>query len=60
MARIDPFRPVLGDDIGPTKGQRARSGLLLVVLLVVLGMVVAVSLGITTLVVWTLLKTAIG
>jgi len=60
MARIDPFQPVLGDDIGPTGVQRARSGVLLAILVVVLGIVAAVSLAIVVLVVWTLVKTAVG
>ncbi|HEY6533464.1 MAG TPA: hypothetical protein VIY72_14240 [Acidimicrobiales bacterium] len=60
MTRNDPFRPVLGDDIGPTGVQRARSGVVLAIVLVLLGIVAAVALGVIALVAWTLLKTALG
>lgn len=60
MTRNDPFRPVLGDDIGPTGFERVRSGTILAVVLVVLGIVAALTLGVAVLVAWTLLKTALG
>jgi hypothetical protein len=53
VTRNDPFQPVLGEDIGPTRVDRARSGVLL-------GIVAAVSFGVIALVAWTLLKTALG
>jgi hypothetical protein len=60
VTRNDPFQPVLGDDIGPTGWQRARSGLVLSVVLVLLGVVAAITFGVVALVAWTLLKTALG
>jgi hypothetical protein len=60
VTRNDPFQPVLGEDIGPTRVDRARSGVLLAIVLLLLGMVAAVSFGVIALVAWTLLKTALG
>jgi hypothetical protein len=60
VTRNDPFQPVLGDDIGPSGFQRARSGIVLAVVLVLLGIIAAVTLGVIALVAWTLLKTALG
>ncbi len=60
MSRNDPFRPLLGDEIGPTPAQRTRSGIGLVVLLVVLGVVGAAVVGVLTVVVTAAFKAALG
>src|SRR5690349_23074297 len=45
VASRDPFQPVIGDDIGPTTGQRVRSGVVLGLTLLVLGLLAALALG---------------
>ena len=56
----DPFRPVLGDDIGPTRAQRARTGAVLAVVLVVLGFVAAAALGLAIVLLWAAFTAALG
>ena len=60
MASSDPFKPVLGDDIGPTGVQRARSGLSLVVFLVGLGILAAGALGLAVVLLWAVFTAALG
>ena len=60
VATSDPFRPVLGDDIGPTRVQRARNGIVLVVLLVVLGLLAALTLGLGVVLLWAAFTAALG
>jgi hypothetical protein len=60
VASSDPFKPVLGDDIGPTGAQRARNGLSLVVFLVVLGVLAAAALGLAAVLVWAVFTAALG
>jgi hypothetical protein len=60
VASSDPFRPVTGDDIGPTGAQRARSGLSLVVVLVALGIVAAGALGMAVVLLWAVFTAALG
>jgi hypothetical protein len=60
VASSDPFRPVLGDDIGPTAVQRARTGFALVLLVVVLGVVAAAALGLAVVLLWAAFTAALG
>jgi hypothetical protein len=60
VASSDPFRPVLGDDIGPTPAQRTRTGLLLAVVLVVLGILAAAALGLAVVLLWAVFTAALG
>ena len=60
VAHSDPFRPVLGEDIGPTSAQRARSGVELVVLLVGLGVLFAFALGLGVVLLWAVFTAALG
>ena len=60
MAHSDPFRPVLGEDIGPTSLQRARSGVALVVLLVGLGVMFALTVGLGVVLLWAFFTAALG
>ena len=60
MASSDPFRPVLGDDIGPTRAQRARNGVSLVAVLIALGIVAAGALGLAVVLLWAVFTAALG
>ena len=60
MRASDPFEPVLGDDIGPTRAQRALSGAALVALLVVLGVIAALALGLAVVLLWAAFTAALG
>ena len=60
MASSDPFRPVMGDDIGPTGAQRARSGVSLFLVLVGLGIVAAGALGLAVVLLWAVFTAALG
>jgi hypothetical protein len=56
----EQWQPVLGDDIGPTRGAQARSAVGLFVLLVVLGVAAAGTLGLVALALLTLAGASIG
>jgi hypothetical protein len=60
VASSDPFKPVLGDDIGPSGVQRARNGLSLVVFLIGLGILAAGVLGLAAVLVWAAFTAALG
>lgn len=60
MTSSDPFRPVLGDDIGPTRAQRARTGVALALVLVVLGLIAAAALGLAVVLLWAAFTAALG
>lgn len=60
MTSSDPFEPVLGDDIGPTRAQRARNGTGLVVMLVALGIAAAGALALAVVLLWAAFTAALG
>jgi hypothetical protein len=60
VARSDPFEPVVGDDIGPSRAQRALNGVALLVLLVVLGVLAALALGLAVVLMWAIFTAALG
>ena len=60
MASSDPFEPVLGDDIGPTRAERALSGAGLVLMLVALGVIAAGVIGLAVVLLWAAFTAALG
>ncbi len=60
MTDPDPFRPVLGDDIGPTGAARARTGLALLVTLLGLGVLAAAVIGLAIVALWAMFTAALG
>jgi len=60
VASSDPFRPVLGDDIGPSHAQRARTSVTLVVVLAALGIVAAAVIGLAVVLLWAAFTAALG
>lgn len=56
----DPWQPVVGDDIGPTRAVRTRSAVALFALLVMLGIAAAGALGLVALTLLTLAGASIG
>ena len=56
----DPWQPIYGDQIGPTRAQRTRSALLLVLLLVVLGTLLAAAIGVAVIAVLALFGASFG
>jgi len=59
-SRRDPWQPVHGDEIGPTRAQRARSAVVLFAVLVALGGACAAGLGLLVLALLTLAGVSIG
>lgn len=56
----NPWQPVYGDDIGPTGWQRLFNGVLLGAALVVLGVLLAVGLGLAVVALFGLFGAAVG
>lgn len=56
----NPWQPILGDDIGPTRAERTRSSLTLAVVLVALGVGLAAGLGIGVVALFALFGSAVG
>jgi len=56
----DPFEPVLGDAIGPTRARRALSGAGLFAVLVGLGIVAAAVIGLAIVLLWAAFTAALG
>lgn len=55
-----PWQPVYGDDIGPTGLQRLRTGVILFVVLVVLGLLLAAGLGLAVVSLFGLFGATVG
>ena len=60
MPASDPFQPLLGDEIGPSRAQRLRSGVVLAVFLVALGLVAAFLIGLAVVLLWAAFTAALG
>lgn len=56
----NPWQPILGDDIGPTRADRTRSAIALGTTIIVLGLALAASLGIMVLVLFALVGATVG
>lgn len=56
----DPWKPLYGDEIGPTRAQRTRSAIVLAIVLVGLGVGLAIGLGIAVLALLALFGASIG
>lgn len=56
----DPFEPVLGEAIGPTRAERARNGAGLVLVLVALGVIAAGAIGLAVVLLWAAFTAALG
>lgn len=54
------WEPVYGDEIGPTRAQRTRSAVVLLVVLTVLGIAFAAGLGVVALILLTLVGASAG
>jgi hypothetical protein len=55
-----PWQPIYGDEIGPTAAERLRTGALLAVVLVVLGVALAAGLALAVVALFGLFGAAVG
>jgi len=60
VAAPDPFVPVPLDDARPAPAVRARSGLALLGVLIVLGVIAALSIGLAVVLLWAAFTAALG
>lgn len=56
----NPWQPILGDDIGPTRADRARSAVALGTVIIILGLALAATLGIIVVTLFALVGATVG
>jgi len=60
VSASDPWHPIIGDDIGPTRSERSRSAVLLGIVIVTLGVILAAGLGLAVVAVFAMFGAAVG
>lgn len=60
VSASDPWQPIIGDDIGPTRAERSRSALVLGIVIVTLGVILAAGLGLAVVALFAVFGAAVG